>query len=102
MTAKPRSAAWELRRMVGRINGVRVAYGKPIRAVACDGLPIGRPDPIQLSPALSICSGIISSALPGRWTVSATLDAMDAGKSSRAASLKNSRCEPPAASSTTS
>src|SRR5256885_952636 len=41
-TAKKRSAAWELRRMAGRINGVRVAYGKPIRAGDRTIIPVAR------------------------------------------------------------
>jgi hypothetical protein len=41
-TAKPRSAASELRRMVRRINGVRVAYGKPIRAGDLTIIPVAR------------------------------------------------------------
>src|SRR2546423_7966775 len=40
--AKKRSAAWELRRMAGRINGVRVAYGKPIRAGDRTIIPVAR------------------------------------------------------------
>jgi uncharacterized spore protein YtfJ len=41
-TAKPRSAASELRRIVRRINGVRVAYGKPIRAGDRTIIPVAR------------------------------------------------------------
>src|SRR5256885_11510376 len=41
-TAKKRSAAWELRRLAGRINGVRVAYGKPIRAGDRTIIPVAR------------------------------------------------------------
>jgi hypothetical protein len=41
-TAKARSAAWELRRMAGRINGVRVAYGKPIHAGDRTIIPVAR------------------------------------------------------------
>jgi hypothetical protein len=41
-TAKQRSAAWELRRLAGRINGVRVAYGKPIRVGERTIIPVAR------------------------------------------------------------
>jgi hypothetical protein len=41
-TAKARSAAWELRRMAGRMNGVRVAYGKPINAGDRTIIPVAR------------------------------------------------------------
>ncbi|HEV7362955.1 MAG TPA: spore germination protein GerW family protein [Solirubrobacteraceae bacterium] len=41
-TAKQRSAAWELRRLAGRINGVRVTYGKPVRAGDRTIIPVAR------------------------------------------------------------
>jgi len=41
-TAKPRSAASELRRIARRIDGVRIAYGKPIRAGDRTIIPVAR------------------------------------------------------------
>ena len=42
MSKPPRSAAWELRRIAGRVNGARAAYGKPIRSGDRTVIPVAR------------------------------------------------------------
>src|SRR5580765_3467294 len=99
-STKNRCHRWEL-------NGRSIQYGScrianATRAVVDDGSSTGRPRPIQLSPASSICIAMRSSGADGRLSVRTTSAATDAGSSSRTASVKYTRYSRPDRSSTTS